>query len=78
MGFFLRVTKHFQVKFFLVAKVVIDGRDVRAGALADFPHGGVAEAALGKHGAGCFQQLLARLRVIVGGDGTVQLHLSNR
>ena len=58
--FLLGMTQHFGIERFLVAEMIVDRRDVRAGAPADLPHGCGAKSGLGEHRARRLQQLLAR------------------
>ena len=70
--------QHLRVKFLFVAKMVIDGCNVRARAATDFAHGGIPKADLAKNFGGGFQQLLAR-RILIGGgfDFGFLAHVSN-
>lgn len=60
--------EHSGVKAVLVAKVIIDGGDIGARALADFPHGGRVKPDFGEDLAGGFEEVLARrvLRGVIG------------
>src|SRR5579875_708140 len=67
-----RVAEDLAVEAFLVAEVVVYGRDVGIGALRDFLNRGGLEPALGKNLACCLQQTLAFV------VGTPSLSVSSR
>ena len=56
----VRVAQHFRVKRFLVAKMIIDRRDVRARAPANLAHRRIAKTNLRKNLARRLQKLAAR------------------
>mgnify|MGYP003329511862 FL=1 len=58
----LIIGQHLAIKRILVAKVIVNRRDVRARPPADFPHRGVVEPRLGKDRAAGFNERLAGLR----------------
>ena len=62
----LGITQNLGVKRLLVAKMVIDGGNIRARAAADFAHGRVAEAGFGEHPARRLQKLAARFIMALG------------
>ena len=57
----LGVTQHFEIERFLVAEMIIDGGDVRAGAATDLADSRVVKTDFGKDFPSRFQQFLVRL-----------------
>jgi len=65
----LRVANYLDIQAFFVAKVIIDGGEIRAGALADVADRRPLIAKLSENFAGGFEQAMAR----VGGEFGVVL-----
>src|SRR5258706_5037074 len=72
-GALQRVAENFGVERFLVAKMIVDRRDVRSGLLTYFPDRGGPETGAGEDFGGGLEQVLTRLVVCSCGVGVSEV-----